>query len=294
MNKITKAVIPCAGFGTRFLPATKAIPKEMFPIIDIPSLQLICQECVDSGITDILLIVSVSKDCIKEHFSTNERLEGLLKSTNKTELLNMIQSINKMANFHYTIQYVINGTANAVYLAKDFANDEPFALLYGDDLMYVGNETPVTKQLIDAYEKTGKLIVGCQSMPREEATKYGVVDPGKVDGRLTEIKGFVEKPPIEKLPSTLASLGRYILTPDIFEVIEKEKDDTKKEQYITDSILTIAKTKGAYAYDFVGRRYDIGDKEGFIEATIEFGLRHKETKEKLKKYLKNLDIDKID
>ncbi len=294
MNKITKAVIPCAGFGTRFLPATKAIPKEMFPIIDIPSLQLICQECVDSGITDILLIVSVSKDCIKEHFSTNERLEGLLKSTNKTELLNMIQSINKMANFHYTIQYVMNGTANAVYLAKDFANDEPFALLYGDDLMYVGNETPVTKQLIDAYEKTGKLIVGCQSMPREEATKYGVVDPGKVDGRLTEIKGFVEKPPIEKLPSTLASLGRYILTPDIFEVIEKEKDDTKKEQYITDSILTIAKTKGAYAYDFVGRRYDIGDKEGFIEATIEFGLRHKETKEKLKKYLKNLDIDKID
>ncbi len=294
MNKITKAVIPCAGFGTRFLPATKAIPKEMFPIIDIPSLQLICQECVDSGITDILLIVSVSKDCIKEHFSTNERLEDLLKSTNKTELLNMVQSINKMANFHYTIQYVMNGTANAVYLAKDFANGEPFALLYGDDLMYVGNGTPVTKQLIDAYEKTGKLIVGCQSMPREEATKYGVVDPGKVDGRLTEIKGFVEKPPIDKLPSTLASLGRYILTPDIFEVIEKEKDDTKKEQYITDSILTIAKTKGAYAYDFVGRRYDIGDKEGFIEATIEFGLRHKETKEKLKKYLKNLDIDKID
>lgn len=294
MNKITKAVIPCAGFGTRFLPATKAIPKEMFPIIDIPSLQLICQECVDSGITDILLIVSVSKDCIKEHFSTNERLEDLLKSTNKTELLDMVQSINKMANFHYTIQYVMNGTANAVYLAKDFANGEPFALLYGDDLMYVGNGTPVTKQLIDAYEKTGKLIVGCQSMPREEATKYGVVDPGKVDGRLTEIKGFVEKPPIDKLPSTLASLGRYILTPDIFEVIEKEKDDTKKEQYITDSILTIAKTKGAYAYDFVGRRYDIGDKEGFIEATIEFGLRHKETKEKLKKYLKNLDIDKID
>jgi UTP--glucose-1-phosphate uridylyltransferase len=294
MNKITKAVIPCAGFGTRFLPATKAIPKEMFPIIDIPSLQLICQECVDSGITDILLIVSVSKDCIKEHFSTNERLEDLLKSTNKIELLNMVQSINKMANFHYTIQYVMNGTANAVYLAKDFANGEPFALLYGDDLMYVGNGTPVTKQLIDAYEKTGKLIVGCQSMPREEATKYGVVDPGKVDGRLTEIKGFVEKPPIDKLPSTLASLGRYILTPDIFEVIEKEKDDTKKEQYITDSILTIAKTKGAYAYDFVGRRYDIGDKEGFIEATIEFGLRHKETKEKLKKYLKNLDIDKID
>jgi UTP--glucose-1-phosphate uridylyltransferase len=294
MNKITKAVIPCAGFGTRFLPATKAIPKEMFPIIDIPSLQLICQECVDSGITDILLIVSVSKDCIKEHFSTNERLEDLLKSTNKMELLNMVQSINKMANFHYTIQYVMNGTANAVYLAKDFANGEPFALLYGDDLMYVGNGTPVTKQLIDAYEKTGKLIVGCQSMPREEATKYGVVDPGKVDGRLTEIKGFVEKPPIDKLPSTLASLGRYILTPDIFEVIEKEKDDTKKEQYITDSILTIAKTKGAYAYDFVGRRYDIGDKEGFIEATIEFGLRHKETKEKLKKYLKNLDIDKID
>ena len=295
MTKVTKAVIPCAGFGTRFLPETKAIPKEMFPIIDTPSLQLICQECVDSGITDILLIVSESKQCIREHFAHNDKLESELRNKNKLDLLSTIENIPEMANFHYTIQYVMNGTGNAIYLAKEFANGEPFAVLYGDDLMYTEKGMPpVTKQLADAYEKTGKLIVGCQSISREEATKYGVVKPGKVNGRLTEVLGFDEKPSINRVPQNpLVSLGRYIITPDIFEVIEKEQQVEGKELYITDAILTIAQTKGAYAYDFEGRRYDIGDKEGFVEATIEYGLRNPQIRERLKDYLKNLNVDNI-
>ena len=209
MQKVTKAVIPCAGFGTRFLPATKAIPKEMFPIIDIPSLQLIVKECVDSGITDVLIIISDRKQSIIDHFSEEKKLEDQLRKVNKPDLLAKVQEPTNMANVHFTYQLVMNGTANAVMLAKEFANGEPFALLYGDDLMYAEKE-PVTKQLINAYEKVERTIVGCQSLPKELAIKYGVVVPGVVDGRLTEIKGFVEKPPIEKCPSTLASLGRYV------------------------------------------------------------------------------------
>ncbi|MCR4875158.1 MAG: UTP--glucose-1-phosphate uridylyltransferase [Clostridia bacterium] len=292
MQKVTKAVIPCAGFGTRFLPATKAIPKEMFPIIDIPSLQLIVKECVDSGITDILIIVSTRKQSIIDHFNPANDIEDQLLKVNKLDLLQKVQEPNKMANIQFTYQYVMNGTANAVMLAKDFANGEPFALLYGDDLMYA-EKTPVTKQLIDAYDKVERTIVGCQSMPKEEAIKYGVVIPGKTEGRLTELKGFVEKPPIEKCPSGLTSLGRYIITPDVFDYVDKTPVSPNGEKYITDTIKMMADDNGAYAYDFEARRYDIGDKVGLVEAIVEFGLRNPEIKDKLVKYLSNLDVTKF-
>ena len=292
MQKVTKAVIPCAGFGTRFLPATKAIPKEMFPIIDIPSLQLIVKECVDSGITDVLIIISDRKQSIIDHFSEEKKLEDQLRKVNKPDLLAKVQEPTNMANIKFTYQYVMNGTANAVMLAKEFANGEPFALLYGDDLMYAEKE-PVTKQLINAYEKVERTIVGCQSLPKELAIKYGVVVPGVVDGRLTEIKGFVEKPPIEKCPSTLASLGRYVLSPDIFDYIDETPISPNGEKYITDTIQMMADSVGAYAYDFEARRYDIGDKVGLVEALVEFGLRNPETKARLKEYLKDLDTTKF-
>ncbi len=292
MQKVTKAVIPCAGFGTRFLPATKAIPKEMFPIIDIPSLQLIVKECVDSGITDVLIIISDRKQSIIDHFSEEKKLEDQLRKVNKPDLLAKVQEPTNMANIKFTYQYVMNGTANAVLLAKEFANGEPFALLYGDDLMYAEKE-PVTKQLINAYEKVERTIVGCQTLPKELAIKYGVVVPGVVDGRLTEIKGFVEKPPIEKCPSTLASLGRYVLSPDIFDYIDETPVSPNGEKYITDTIQILADKVGAYAYDFEARRYDIGDKVGLVEALVEFGLRNPETKARLTEYLKNLDVTKF-
>ena len=291
MQKVTKAVIPCAGFGTRFLPATKAIPKEMFPIIDIPSLQLIVKECVDSGVTDILIIISDRKQSIIDHFSEEKKLEDQLRKVNKPDLLAKVQEPTNMANIKFTYQYVMNGTANAVLLAKEFANGEPFALLYGDDLMYAEKE-PVTKQLINAYEKVERTIVGCQSLPKELAIKYGVVVPGVVDGRLTEIKGFVEKPPIEKCPSTLTSLGRYIISPDVFDYVEQTPVAKNGEKYITDTIQIMADTVGAYAYDFEARRYDIGDKVGLIEAIVEFGLRNPETKDRLVAYLNKLDVNK--
>lgn len=293
MQKITKAVIPCAGFGTRFLPATKAIPKEMFPIIDTPSLQLIVQECVDSGITDILFIISTNKQCIKNHFTQNVELEDLLLKNNKIDIFNSIKDIHSLANFHYTTQYVANGTGNAILLAKEFVNNEPFVVLYGDDLMYTGDNAPVTKQLIDAYYEKQRIIIGCQKVSKEEATKYGVVKPGEEEGRFTQVKGFVEKPPIDQIPSTLVSLGRYILTPDIFDEIENSSPSSNGEKYVTDAIESIALSKGAYAYDFEGRRYDIGDKNGFIEATIEYGLRNRLLRDKLVKYLNTLDFESI-
>ena len=292
MQKVTKAVIPCAGFGTRFLPATKAIPKEMFPIIDTPSLQLIVKECVDSGITDVLIIISKSKQSIIDHFSEAKVLEDQFRKVNKPDYLAKVQEPTNMANVHFTYQLVMNGTANAVMLAKEFANGEPFALLYGDDLMYTDGK-PVTKQLIEAYEKVERTIVGCQTKPLEEAVKYGVVVPGKVDGRLTEIKGFIEKPPIDKCPSTLASLGRYIISPDVFDYIDDTPVSPNGEKYITDTIQMMADTVGAYAYDFEARRYDSGDQEGLVEALVEFGLRNPEIKERLKAYLKNLDTSKF-
>lgn len=287
MQKVTKVVIPAAGFGTRFLPATKSLPKEMFPIVDTPTLQYVVEEAVNSGITDVLIILGKNKKCIEDHFDYAVELENLLAKAGKNAEIKVVREIADMANFHYIRQKEMKGSGHAILLAKAFVGNEPFGVIYGDDVVY-NPSSPALSQLIKAYETTGKTIVGCQNVPREEAIKYGVVQPGAVKGRYTEIKGFVEKPPIDKLPSTLASMGRYVLTPDIFDILETTPPSPNGEVYLTDAILTLANTSGAYAYDFEGKRYDVGDKVGYIEASIEYGLRDDTINAKLKDYLKKI------
>lgn len=285
--KINKVVIPAAGFGTRFLPATKAIPKEMFPIVDTPTLQYIVEEVVASGAKEILIILGKNKKCIEDHFDIAVELEQLLIKSNKLDYLKQIRDIADMAHIHYVRQKEMTGSANAVLEAEAFVGNEPFGVIFGDDIVY-NPENPALAQLIKAYEETGKTVIGCQNVPREEAVKYGVVDPLEVVGDLTKIKTIVEKPKLSELPSTLASMGRFIFTPNIFEVIKNTPAHDNGEVYLTDAIDTIAKTEGAYALDFKGKRYDVGDKVGFIEATVEYGLRDKSINERLKTYLKNL------
>ena len=287
MQKVTKVVIPAAGFGTRFLPATKSLPKEMFPIVDTPTLQYVVEEAVKSGITDVLIILGKNKKCIEDHFDYAVELENLLAKSGKNAEIKVVRDIADMANFHYIRQKEMKGSGHAILLAKAFVGNEPFGVIYGDDVVY-NPSSPALSQLIKAYETTGKTIVGCQNVPREEAIKYGVVQPGLIKGRYTEIKGFVEKPPIDKLPSTLASMGRYVLTPDIFDILETTPPSPNGEIYLTDAILTLANTSGAYAYDFEGKRYDVGDKVGYIEASIEYGLRDDSINAKLKDYLKKI------
>lgn len=287
MQKVRKAVIPAAGFGTRFLPATKSMPKEMFPIVETPTLQYIVEEIVESGIEEILIILGRNKKCIEDHFDKAYELEDILRRTGKIKELNIVQDLNKKANFCYVRQLEMKGSAKAVLQAETFVANEPFAVLFGDDLMY-SPKKPCLKQLIEAYETTGKSIVGVQTVSREDATKYGVVIPGMQKGRYTEIKGLVEKPSIDNIPSTLASLGRFVFTPDIFDHIKTTQPHTNGEYYLTDSILSLANSVGVFAYDFEARRYDIGDKQGFIEANIEYALRDNELKDNLATYLKNL------
>lgn len=289
MTKIKKAVIPAAGFGTRFLPATKAIPKEMLPIVDTPTLQYVVEEAVKSGITEILIILGKNKKCVEDHFDISVELEQVLARAGKHEYINKVREISDMAHIYYVRQKEMNGSGMAVLEAEAFVGNEPFAVLYGDDIIY-NPERPCLSQLIEAYDTTGKIILGCQNVPREEAPKYGIIQPGNSKGKYTEVKRLVEKPPIDKLPSTLASIGRYILTPDIFDILKKTPAMPNGEVCLTDAIQTIADSTGAYAYTFDGRRYDVGDKLGYIQATIEYALRDNNLKDGLKAYLKTLEL----
>lgn len=288
MKKVRKAVIPCAGFGTRFLPETKAVPKEMLPIVDVPALQIIVDECVQSGITDILIILGKNKKCIEDHFDSAPELEQLLRKNHKDVALKLVNDITDMANFYYVRQKEMNGSGMAVLCAEAFVGDEPFAVVYGDDIVYNEGGKPAIGQLIDAYYKTGTCILGAQNCPPEEAVKYGVVYPGQVKGRYTEMKGIIEKPTLEELPSNLASLGRYVLTPGIFDAIRETKPAKNGEIYLTDAVNAMVAREGVYAYDFDGYRYDTGDKFGYLQANIEYGLRHPEIGENLKNYIKEL------
>ena len=291
MNKVRKAVIPAAGFGTRFLPATKAIPKEMLPIVDIPTLQYIVEEVVNSGITEIIIILGKNKKCIEDHFDISVELEQLLIKTGKKEYLSRMRAISDMAHIHYVRQMDMNGSAFAVMEAEAFIGNEPFAVVFGDDVMYTKETSDGRtglKQLIDAYYNTGKTVIGCQTVPKEEAVKYGVVAPGAVKGRYTLINDIIEKPSLEQLPSQLASMGRFVFTPDVFDIIRTLEPRGNGETYLTDAIQVLAKTTGAYAYDMEGLRYDVGDKFGFIQATIEYALRNRELSPKLSKYIKDL------
>lgn len=287
MKKVTKAIIPAAGFGTRFLPATKAMPKEMLPIVDVPSIQYIVEECADSGITDICIILGRNKNNIADHFDRNFEVEYALKKDGKLELLNKINSLQDKVNICYVRQFAMQGTGKAIELCKSFVGDDPFCVLFGDDVMFNENY-PVTKQLIDAYENTGTVIVGVQEQPKEECPKYGVVVPGKSKGRYTELLGFKEKPKLEELPSQLTSLGRFVLTPEIFKYIEKTPPAKNGEVYLPTAIEIMSSDMSVYAYEFEGIRYDIGDKLGYVKANIEYGMRNDEISSGLKSYLKGI------
>lgn len=287
MKKVRKAVIPVAGFGTRFLPETKAVPKEMMPIVDTPALSLVVDEIVESGIDNILLITSRAKRCIEDYFDRYVELEYLLKKAGKTVELKMCTEIENKANFTFIRQQEMKGSGHAILLAKEFAAGEPIAVLYGDDLMY-NPQKAVTRQLIEAYETTGTSILGVQAVPMEEVHKYGVIAPGARKGKYTEVKGFMEKVPADIAPSNLVSMGRYILTPDIFEELETCPEEKNGEVYLTTAIAKQINTTGVYAYEFDGIRYDTGDKLGYLKAVVEYALRREKLGEEFMEYLKTI------
>ena len=284
--KVKKAVIPAAGFGTRFLPATKAIPKEMLPIIDIPTIQYIVQECIDSGIEEILIIDNDSKLEIRKHFSIDERLENKLLSVNKINEYNLVHEIATKVKISYVQQNNPKGLGHAVYLAKEWVNNEPFVVLCGDDIMVNKNGLPVTKQLIVAYESTNCSILGVQEILRENVHKYGVVTPVNMEGRLIQISDVVEKPKTEEAPSNYATLGRYVLSPKIFELLENQTPGAGGEIQLTDSIRRMMNLEKVYAYNFEGIRYDAGDKFGYVSAVIDFALERDDLRELELEHLK--------
>ncbi len=287
MNKVRKAVIPVAGYGTRFLPYTKAVPKTMLPIVNKPAIQIITEEVIKSGITEILFVVGYKKEVLQNHFSKAQELEDVLLKNGKTHFYEEIKYPETMAKFHYVTQEELNGTAKAVEVAKEFIGNEPFAVLFGDDVMY-NEEYPVIKQLIDLYEKTGKTIVGCKNVSKTDVTKYASVLFDKVDGNVYNATEIIEKPKLEEVKSTISPLGRYVVTPEIFDIIANIKPSVNGEYQFTDALDYQAKHGNALALVFDGVRYDMGSRLGFLKANIEYGLRDYELTDDLKDYLKDL------
>jgi len=289
MKKIRKAVIPAAGLGTRFLPATKAVPKEMLPIVDKPTIQYIIEEAIKSGIEEILIITSRNKAAIEEHFDRNIELEQNLFENGKKELLAMVQEISNI-RIHSVRQKVARGLGHAILCAKDFVGDEPFAVLLGDDVVH-NDENPALGQLMAAYDKWGGTVLGVQTVAHEATKLYGIITPGEnLAGRTYEVQDMVEKPNPDEAPSNLAVLGRYVITPAIFDILEHTEPGKGGEIQLTDALKVLAKREKVFAYDFEGRRYDIGDKEGFLEACVEFALRRDDIRDKFQNYLKGLKL----
>lgn len=286
-NKIRKAIIPAAGLGTRFLPATKAQPKEMLPIVDKPTLQYIIEECVASGIEEILIITGRNKKSIEDHFDRSVELEMELEKSGKQEMLEMVREISDMVNIHFIRQKEPRGLGHAILCAKTFVGNEPFAVLLGDDVVY-NDEKPCLKQLIDCYGEYKTSVLGVQTVDPNDVNKYGIVGGIHIEDRVYKVKNLVEKPSIEESPSNVAILGRYIITPRIFEILEETKPGKGNEIQLTDALLQLVKEEAMYAYDFEGRRYDVGDKLGFLQATVEYALRKPELREGFIEYLKGL------
>jgi len=287
MREIRKAVIPAAGMGTRFLPATKAQPKEMLPIVDKPTIQYIVEEIVNSGITDITIVTGRNKRAIEDHFDYSVELEYMLEKKEKFEILKSIREISEYANIHYIRQKEPLGLGHAILTAKQHIGNEPFVVVLGDDIVY--SKEPVVKQMLDIREKyKGGSIIGVQQVPVNTVSSYGIIEPGvRFDERTVKVNNFIEKPSIDEAPSNYACLGRYILEPEIFDYLEKIEPGKGGEIQLTDAILEMIKYGDkVLAYDFEGMRYDIGDKLGYIRANIEYGLRHDDIKEGLKEYLK--------
>ena len=284
---VRKAVIPVAGWGTRFLPATKAMPKEMLPIVDTPTIQYIVEEAVASGIEQICLVTSHTKKAIEDHFDRTLELEALLEKGGKTEYLEQIRDIADMVEIVSVRQKVAKGLGHAVLCAEAFVGDEPFAVLLGDDIVY-NEETPCLRQLIDVYNETGGSVLGVQTVAHENICKYGCVDGEQIGERLYTVNDMIEKPKPEEAPTDVGVLGRYVITPGIFEKLKTTAPGAGGEIQLTDALKALAKEEKMYAYDFIGRRYDVGDRLGFLEATVEYALRRPDLKDDFLAYLKNI------
>ncbi len=284
--KIKKAVIPAAGFGTRILPATKAMPKEMFPIVDKPAIQYIIEEAVASGITDILIITSRGKESIENYFDKSPELENLLKSKGKESCLNSVRKIIDNVNIYFIRQKEMKGLGHAIYCAKSFVGNEPFAVLSGDDV--IDSKEPVCKQLIRAFEKFNLPVVAAHQMPKEEIHKYGSLKVNHISDNLFMCTDMVEKPTPDKVLSLYSILGRYILTPDIFDLLEVTPVGTGGEIQLTDALKVLSHQKGVVTVDFEGKRYDMGNKFGAMQACVEFALKHPEISNQFKEYIREL------
>lgn len=290
--KIRKAIIPAAGLGTRFLPATKAQPKEMLPIVDKPTIQYIVEEAVQSGIEDIMIISGRGKRAIEDHFDKSYELEETLAKKEKWDRLEEIQSISNLANIHYIRQKEPKGLGHAIYCARTFIGDEPFAVMLGDDIVQA--ETPCLQQLINVFDQYQSTIIGIQEVSNEDVSKYGIIEPDRLlEKDVFQLKSLVEKPSISAAPSNYAVMGRYILEPEIFNILENLPPGAGDEIQLTDAIRVLTQSKRVLAYYFKGDRYDVGDKLGFIKATIELGLKRVDLRSELRQYLRDLmDNDK--
>ncbi len=285
LKKVRKAIIPAAGLGTRFLPATKAMPKEMLPIVDKPTIQYIVEEAIESGIEDIIIVTGKGKRAIEDHFDNNFELEQNLAEKEKFDLLEKVRQSSKV-DIHYIRQKEPKGLGHAVWCARKFIGDEPFAVLLGDDIVQA--DKPCLKQLMDEYGKTGASIIGVQPVPEEETHRYGIIEPLEQTGRRYEVKNFVEKPAKGTAPSNLAIMGRYILTPEIFRFLEEQKIGAGGEIQLTDAIQKLNEIQRVFAYNFEGKRYDVGEKIGFIKTTIEFAMKNEELKQELIQFMEEL------
>ena len=284
--KVRKAVIPAAGLGTRFLPATKAMAKEMLPIVDKPTIQFIVEEALKSGIEDILIVTGKAKRQIEDHFDSNIELETNLREKGKDDLLKLVEETTDV-NLHFIRQSHPKGLGHAVLQAKAFVGNEPFLVMLGDDLME--DKVPLSKQLMDDYERTHASTIAVMEVDHEETSKYGIINPGnQVVAGLYNVKNFVEKPQPSEAPSNLAIIGRYLLTPEIFEILENQKPGAGNEIQLTDAIDTLNQTQRVFAREFKGTRYDVGDKFGFLKTSITYGLTHPEVKDNLRQYIIDL------
>lgn len=288
--KVRKAIIPAAGLGTRFLPATKAQPKEMLPIVDKPTLQYIIEEAISSGIEEILIITGRNKSSIENHFDKSVELELELEKAGKCELLEQVREISDMVNIYYIRQKEPLGLGHAISCARSFIGDEPFAVLLGDDIVH-NPDKPCLKQIIDTYYEYKTTILGVQEVEPEDVSKYGIVDGKHIEDRVYKVKDLIEKPSVDDAPSNIAILGRYILNPLIFEILEHTKPGKGGEIQLTDALKELAKTEAIYAYNFEGRRYDVGDKQGFLEATVEYALRDEDLRDEFLDYLTHIVAD---
>lgn len=284
--KVRKAVIPAAGFGTRMLPASKSVPKEMLPIYDKPTLHHIVKEVVDSGITDILIIISKDKGSIEDYFDVNFELEYELNKKS-SEISREIHELSKMANIYTIRQKKKNGLGDAIKYAESFVGGEPFAILLGDDIIYnTSDELPCIKQMADIYEKKEAPVLGVQEVSWDDVDKYGIVNGVKTSDRITEVESLVEKPSREEATTNLAILGRYIVTPDIFPILHETKPGKNNEIQLTDALNKLAEKRKMIAYDFIGKRYDVGNKLGFVKATVDFALHDEKIKDELLEFLR--------